>query len=172
MSGLDLGQNNSEEFRVKKRKPRRLSQFTSLTISTYALGVAVTFLVTYAAVDFYHHPNDVEKRSLRGLIRLVHEKTIDFRLLDRGPAQGSDQIAILAIDDETLRLEGRWPWPREKTARLIDRTMMYGAKSVSLDMIFSEADNNSALPAVTRLEKVLQDSKVKNPRDSRRDVSR
>ncbi|RYZ63732.1 MAG: CHASE2 domain-containing protein, partial [Proteobacteria bacterium] len=149
------------EKRALKRKPR-LSQFTSLTISTYALGLVVTFLVVYTAIDFYRHPNEIEKGSLRSYVRSAHEKTIDLRLLDRGPAQGSNQIAILAIDDETLRLEGRWPWPREKTARLIDRTLMYGAKSVSFDMVFSEPDNNSALPAVSRLEKVLRDSKLKN----------
>ena len=137
----------------------KFTRFSSLTLSAYALGVLVTVLVLWAALDFYSHSENVDRRSLRGLIRLIHEKTIDFRLLDRGPVKGSDQIVILAIDDETLRLEGRWPWPREKTASLIDRTMMYGAKSVSFDMIFSEADNNSALPAVTRLEKVARETK-------------
>jgi adenylate cyclase len=138
---------------------KKLNRFTSLVLTTYALGLMVTFAVTYAAVDFYSHPGEQDRRSLRGLIRMIHEKTVDFRMMDRGPAKGSDQVVILAIDDETLRLEGRWPWPREKTARLVDRTMMYGAKSVSFDMIFSETDNNSALPMVTRLEKIARNAK-------------
>lgn len=148
----------------KQTMKKKISRFTSLTISAYALGILVTILVLWAAFDFYSHSENVDRRSLRGLIRLIHEKTIDFRLLDRGPVKGSDKIVILAIDDETLRLEGRWPWPREKTANLIDRTMMYGAKSVSFDMIFSEADNNSALPAVTRLEKIAKEAKNLDPK--------
>ncbi|MES2966025.1 MAG: CHASE2 domain-containing protein, partial [Bdellovibrionota bacterium] len=58
---------------------------------------------------------------------------------------------MLAVDDLSIELEGRWPWPRDKQARLIDRAMLYGAKSVSFDIVYSEEDNNSSLPTLNRL---------------------
>ena len=33
----------------------------------------------------------------------------------------SEEIIIVAIDDESLNREGRWPWPRSKHADLINK---------------------------------------------------
>ena len=40
------------------------------------------------------------------------------RSTDRLP---SDKIAVIAIDDESIANLGRWPWPRDLHAELIDR---------------------------------------------------
>ena len=134
----------------------------SILLSPFTLGVVITLAFTYLSLDYYGHRVDAfdsDARGIRSLIQEVHEKTIDWRMKTLGHRPGSDRVAILAIDDETLRLEGRWPWPRDKTAKLIDRTMFDGAKSISFDMIFSEPDNNASLPTLARLKTVLD----KNP---------
>lgn len=50
----------------------------------------------------------------------------------------SDQILIVAIDDESLRRIGRWPWPREMHARLIDELRNAGPQAIAYDVLFTE----------------------------------
>ncbi|MES2856460.1 MAG: adenylate/guanylate cyclase domain-containing protein, partial [Bdellovibrionota bacterium] len=141
---------------------KQLKKYLYYLISPFALGLVVTLGVTYASVKYYESRASgftKDRKSFLGIVQEIHEKTVDWRLRDRGAAQGSDRVAILAVDDESLRLEGRWPWPRDKVAKLIDRTMMFGAKIIAFDVIFSEEDNNSALPALTRLKSAVSKQK-------------
>ena len=51
---------------------------------------------------------------------------------------------------------GRWPWPREKIARVIDEALSNGARSISFDIIFSEKQDaliNSLKSVATSIEK-------------------
>ncbi|MGQ9686189.1 MAG: CHASE2 domain-containing protein [Thiobacillaceae bacterium] len=68
-------------------------------------------------------------------------------------AQGVDErIAIVDIDERSLREVGRWPWSRDKTARLT-RTLFeqYGVAAVGFDIVFAEPDQSSGLPVLDRL---------------------
>ena len=68
-------------------------------------------------------------------------------------AQGMDErIAIVDIDERSLREVGRWPWSRDKTAHLT-RTLFeqYGVAAASFDVIFAEPDQSSGLPVLERL---------------------
>ncbi len=51
-------------------------------------------------------------------------------------------VRILAIDEESLKRIGQWPWPRETLARIIDRLTGAGA-AVALDILLSEPDRMS-----------------------------
>ncbi|PXW95481.1 diguanylate cyclase (GGDEF)-like protein [Sphaerotilus hippei] len=53
----------------------------------------------------------------------------------RGPVQPQ---VIVAIDDASLQSLGRWPWPREVHARLIDRLHDAGSAAIGYDVMFSE----------------------------------
>ncbi len=68
-------------------------------------------------------------------------------------AQGMDErIAIVDIDERSLREVGRWPWSRDKTARLT-RTLFeqYGVAAIGFDVVFAEPDESSGLPVLDRL---------------------
>ncbi len=52
----------------------------------------------------------------------------------------SDEIIIVAIDDESLRELGRWPWSRSIHASLIDKLDLESPRAIGLDIIFSEPD--------------------------------
>jgi len=52
----------------------------------------------------------------------------------------SDEIIIVAIDDESLRDLGRWPWSRSIHASLIDKLELESPRAIGLDIIFSEPD--------------------------------
>ncbi len=51
-----------------------------------------------------------------------------------------DDIVLVAIDEASLKELGRWPWPRRFHAQLIQRLDEAGAKTIGMDIIFSEAD--------------------------------
>lgn len=64
----------------------------------------------------------------------------------------SEDIVVVAIDDNSLEELGRWPWNRSRHAELISRLTQMQAKAIGLDIIFSEhqtddpdADSNLAL---------------------------
>ncbi len=50
----------------------------------------------------------------------------------------SDKIAIIAIDDESIANLGRWPWPRDLHAELIQRLSESGAKVIGQTVFFLE----------------------------------
>ncbi|MFK5950411.1 MAG: EAL domain-containing protein [Methylococcales bacterium] len=49
-------------------------------------------------------------------------------------------IVIIAIDDNSLKLLGRWPWPRATHARLINRLTMAKVSAIGMDILFMEPD--------------------------------
>jgi len=53
--------------------------------------------------------------------------------------KASDDIVIIAIDETSLHSIGRWPWPRNIHAKLIDKLTQYQAKAIIIDVIFSES---------------------------------
>ncbi len=83
--------------------------------------------------------------SRLGLLETFERKTVDYRfraLGDQGTA--SDEIVLVAIDDASLKtLEpavGRWPWPRDAHAVLLDFLAEAGARLVVFDLLFTERD--------------------------------
>lgn len=51
-----------------------------------------------------------------------------------------DDLALIAIDEDSLSKLGRWPWSRRLHATLIDRLKADGAKVIALDIVFAEPD--------------------------------
>ena len=126
--------------------------------SPFVIGLLVTFAITYVASVYYANRHKITGKndtSFTALIQMIHEKTIDFRLVDRGPRAGSDRVAILAIDDNSIDLEGRWPWTREKQAKLVEKTLDYGAKIIGFDIAYAEEETNAAAPALDRVRRML-----------------
>lgn len=66
--------------------------------------------------------------------------------------QGQDpRIVIVDIDEKSLAVEGRWPWGRDKLARMLDILFEhYQASLVGFDIVFAEPDDSSGL-------KILED---------------
>lgn len=60
------------------------------------------------------------------------------------PQQPESPVAIIDIDDKSLNIEGRWPWPRSKLAKLVDELQKQGAAVIAFDIFFSEKEANIA----------------------------
>lgn len=61
-------------------------------------------------------------------------------------------VAVIDIDDESIRQFGQWPWSRTVLASVIDRLAAEGAAAIGLDIILSEPDRTSPALAVAQLE--------------------
>jgi len=61
-------------------------------------------------------------------------------------------IVIVDIDEKSLREEGRWPWPRNKIARLVDQLFKQGAIVVAFDVMFSEPEINAAEKVIRQID--------------------
>lgn len=78
-----------------------------------------------------------------------------------GPGGAPDsRIAVVAIDDESLRKLGNWPWQRSLHARMVDTLREAGARVVVYNVLFLEPEprqvGNLALErALGQYEKVL-----------------
>ncbi|MBL8251269.1 MAG: EAL domain-containing protein [Candidatus Competibacter sp.] len=51
-----------------------------------------------------------------------------------------DDIVIVAIDEQSLRQLGRWPWSRRIHAALVRKLSEAGAKAIALDIVFAEPE--------------------------------
>ena len=85
-------------------------------------------------------------------VRLTMPRTVDSR------------VVIVDIDEKSLLErerggEGRWPWPRDRLALLLDKLFdKYGIAIVGFDIVFAERDESSGIRVLERLsEKELHD---------------
>src|SRR5436853_511986 len=64
----------------------------------------------------------------------------------------SDKVAVIAIDEQSIANIGRWPWPREVQAKLIDQLAAAKAKVIGSTIILSEPQRD---PGLAYVEKML-----------------
>jgi len=53
-------------------------------------------------------------------------------------------VAIIDIDDKSIKAEGRWPWPRSKLALLMNKLQQNGVAVIAFDIFFPEKQANIA----------------------------
>jgi adenylate cyclase len=87
-------------------------------------------------------------------------KLYDLKFRFRGPRPASKQVAIVAIDDDSVKAVGRWPWPREDTARLLTALKKAGPRAIALDIIFAEKEHTAAYQAIHKLSNELARRKI------------
>jgi CHASE2 domain-containing sensor protein/predicted Ser/Thr protein kinase len=65
----------------------------------------------------------------------------------------SDRIAVIAIDEQSIANIGRWPWPREVHAKLIDQLAAARAKVIGHTVFFFEPQKD---PGLAYVEKMIE----------------
>ncbi len=58
-------------------------------------------------------------------------------------ADSADKVIVVAVDDESLRRLGSWPWPRETFVRLLERLEAGRARTIAMDILFLEPSQES-----------------------------
>ncbi len=94
------------------------------------------------------------------LLQSLERKAYDLavRASERTP---SDKIAIIAIDDQSIANLGRWPWPREVQAKLLDILSGGQAKVVGHTVLFSEPQVDAGLEYVSKIGALVANSSLK-----------
>ena len=84
--------------------------------------------------------------------------SLDLRYNDqlfrwRGPESADQRVAVVTIDDESIKKVGQYPWPRSIYAKLLRKLFQRGVKVVALDVMFyepSRPEEDAELIAVTK----------------------
>ena len=85
---------------------------------------------------------------------LTSQDAFFYDVRARATAAGGvdERIVIVDIDEKSLSEVGRWPWGRDRMARLVERLFgEYGARVVGFDVVFAEPDDSSGLRVLDRL---------------------
>ena len=115
-------------------------------------GVTLTFIVLAWTLSTTS-PNK-EQSSIAYVFGSLQAKSMDVKQKIRGPVTPRSDLAVIAVDDESLNKIGRWPWPRDKIALLIEELFKHGAHNVALDIMFTETSNDSANELLDQLEQL------------------
>jgi adenylate cyclase len=96
-------------------------------------------IIVLALLDFYHFKT----------ITSMGQKHYDLMMQHRFSAPAPDpDIVILDIDEKSLaslaKEYGRWPWPRQIFAEVIEALEAQSAKAVVFDIVFSDLDIQNA----------------------------
>ncbi|MGQ2978797.1 MAG: CHASE2 domain-containing serine/threonine-protein kinase [Polaromonas sp.] len=101
--------------------------------------VVLAVLVLHGATDFF---GTLERRYY------------DFASTSTA-RQPSDRIAIIAIDDQSIANIGRWPWPRDVHAQLIDQLAAAKAKTIAHTVFFFEPQTDRGLVFIRKMKQAL-----------------
>lgn len=86
------------------------------------------------------------------VLQRLDEIFYDTRLRLTMPQTLDERIVIVDIDEKSLADEGRWPWPRDRVARLVDVLFeQQGIALLGFDTVFAEPDESSGLQQLQRL---------------------
>jgi CHASE2 domain-containing sensor protein/tRNA A-37 threonylcarbamoyl transferase component Bud32 len=85
--------------------------------------------------------------------RIVY--SIQMRL-DLPQNLGENTVAIVNIDDKSLKQLGPWPWPRKLVAEIVPILKNNGARMIVLDLLFSEKEQNQGLIEIKQFQKEIQ----------------
>lgn len=89
-----------------------------------------------------------------GVLQRLDNIIYDARLRATMPATLDERVVIVDIDEKSLAEVGRWPWPRNRVAQLVDT--LFDEQRVALlafDTVFAEPDNSSGLEQLQALAK-------------------
>ncbi len=89
-----------------------------------------------------------------GPIESLELTTYDWRMRRRaaGPETKTD-IVLVDIDNDSITNLGRWPWPRSRLAKVVDRLKDHGAAFIGLQILLPEPEIGEGLELVESLKK-------------------
>jgi adenylate cyclase len=115
-------------------------------LSQHGARIAVTLLPLLLAV--LHAVGIVPMGVLQRLDHIIY----DARLRATLPGTLEPRIVIVDIDEPSLAEIGRWPWPRDRVAQLVDT--LFDEQQIALlgfDTVFAEPDPSAALAQLQSL---------------------
>lgn len=97
--------------------------------------------------------------KLSGLVE-PWDRVVYDSLLQLKASSTPDDILIVAIDDESLRRLGRWPWSRAVHAQLLERLTAAEATAVGFDVLFIEPESTGPVADERLAEATARNGRV------------
>jgi len=97
---------------------------TGRTLRGFGLGLAATLIVTAAQGT--------------APLRRLEQWALDLRFRRLPTVSPNPDIVHVDLDDKAMDQIGRWPWPRQRLAQLIDTLNDCGARRVLLDVVLHQ----------------------------------
>jgi len=91
--------------------------------------------------------------AVQGIERWAYD--IGVAASDRSPA---DNIAIIAIDDDSIANLGRWPWSRDIHAQMLELLNEAGARVIAPSVLFTEPQQDSGAQYLKAIQSFFQKS--------------
>jgi adenylate cyclase len=76
-------------------------------------------------------------------VEALRQKSFDVYQLLHPRAARQDLVAIVDVDERSLRALGQWPWPRTVMADMISKIVERGGTVIGFDVLFPEPDRSS-----------------------------
>jgi adenylate cyclase len=119
----------------------RRNHWISLGLS---LLIAGTIALAESRRDLYFgqpHPSAASNSldyNVAFAVQRAEWAAFDWRCKVFGSRQPHPDVAIIAIDEQSLKELHQWPWPRSIHARLIERLAKHPPKALAFDVLFLE----------------------------------
>jgi len=108
------------------------------------IGLVLTLLFLFAYVS--------GSSLLRGLEYKMYDVGVSSSVEPAG-----NRVVILDIDDTSIELIGRWPWPRSIMADMLAQLTNAGARIVGVDIFYSEKEASKGTDSAEQLFQLLQE---------------
>ncbi|MDQ7837148.1 MAG: CHASE2 domain-containing protein [Thermodesulfobacteriota bacterium] len=92
------------------------------------------------------------------LLQRLDYWALDYGFHLAGKGIETPEVVIVAVDDESIRKLGRWPWPRSYHAKLIDTLNQAKARVIGLNIILSTPDppeDHQLIRAIKKAKNVI-----------------
>lgn len=110
------------------------------------IGIFISGLLTWLSFSYFNYKQTSSlERSNHGYLETL--EVLDFRFNDlkykfKQPKESEAPVALIAIDDDSLREIGRWPWSRQQISEMTENLLKHGVQSIGYDVIFSEPEKS------------------------------
>ncbi|HEY8270859.1 MAG TPA: CHASE2 domain-containing protein [Pseudobdellovibrionaceae bacterium] len=128
------------------------------------IGFIITLIIFVFSLKFYEYKNTPAvlraDNPLLEAFEVLDLRFNDFKYKLRQPVQSEAPVALIALDDASLREIGRWPWSRDLVSEMTQKLIDNGVRSVGFDVIFSEPEKGF-LEADTNFGKMIEKNQDK-----------
>lgn len=108
------------------------------------IGFSITISVFAFSLQYYKYKETPTVRRadspFMDTVEVLDLRFNDLKYKLRKTVKSEAPVALIAIDDASVREIGRWPWSRELVAEMTDKLIESGVSSVGFDVIFSEPE--------------------------------
>ena len=118
------------------------------------LLIALCFSIVLSSV-FLLYKHYTRASSHSDLISIIEKTLLDRRIRNRGMEAPKAKIGILAIDNKSIDVFGRWPFSRRYYKKAFDNLKALGVNWLAFDAVFSESEQASVADAKALLEPIL-----------------